>query len=281
MKFLRLMFLLAFLFAITGCMNMSSQPVRKYGLLPDKPDKTEKLWSLPASAKTVTPSNVNFSALFSEAYDQEQLGACTGNGLAGAVDCVRKSQGLPWFYPSRLHIYYNEREIEGTVNEDAGARIQDGVKSLIRQGVCKESTWNYDITKFKVKPPIEAYREAMNYQTLEYAKIPIANILLIRQTLANHFPIVFGFAVYESFESASVAKTGICPMPKPGEQCLGGHCVVMVGYDDNFTNLDGSKGAALVRNSWGVNWGLKGYFWMPYKFIQKYASDFWVIKRVE
>lgn len=255
---------------------------RKYGLLPDKPDKTEKLWSLPSGAKTVIPAKTDFSALFPAVYDQGELGSCTANGLLAAVDYIRKLQGLSYVYPSRLFLYYNERDIEGTVDEDAGARIQDGVKSLMRQGVCHETTWQYNVAKFKVKPPAKAYQEAMEHQALEYAKIPDSgNLLIIRQTLANHFPIVFGFMVYESFETEAVARSGICPMPKPREQCLGGHCVVMVGYDDNFSNPDGSKGAALVRNSWGPQWGLKGYFWMPYKFLQKYASDFWVIKRVE
>jgi C1A family cysteine protease len=87
---------------------------------------------------------------------------------------------------------------------------------------------------------------------------------------------VFGFSVYESFESQSVASTGHAPMPKPKEPLLGGHAVVAVGYDD-------SKQWFVVRNSWGTNWGLSGYFTMPYAYLLdgNLSDDFWTIRLVQ
>ncbi len=87
--------------------------------------------------------------------------------------------------------------------------------------------------------------------------------------------MVFGFSVYESFESDSVASTGVVPMPSPNEQLLGGHAVVLVGYDD-------TKKVWIVRNSWGTNWGQAGYFTMPYAYLtnSNLASDFWTISTV-
>jgi len=275
MKFLKVLFLFVFLFVIAGCMNMSAPSVKhKFGLLPDKPDATMQLWQLPKGAKTVIPQNVDLRQLFPPVYDQGQLGSCTANALAAVVDYIKRQQGQQFIYPSRLFIYYNERAAEGTVSQDAGASLQDGVKALMRLGVCPENIWIYDISKFAVKPSGAAYVAAMDYQALQYAKIPDANLLLIKQTLANHYPIAFGFTVYASFESASVAKSGICPMPKHGEQVLGGHAVVLCGYNEATQMF-------LVRNSWGDQWGIQGYFWMPYSFLQKYATGFWVIKKVE
>jgi len=71
-----------------------------------------------------------------------------------------------------------------------------------------------------------------------------------------------------------VATTGIMPMPKKGEQVLGGHCVAMVGYDD-------SKQVIICRNSWGADWGMAGYFTMPYAFLAKNCSDLWQVSQVK
>jgi C1A family cysteine protease len=93
--------------------------------------------------------------------------------------------------------------------------------------------------------------------------------------LASGYPFVFGFTVYESFESQEVAKTGKAPMPKPGEQVLGGHAVVAVGYDDG-------QQCFIVRNSWGLKWGMKGYFTLPYGYLTdlNLSNDFWSIRLV-
>jgi C1A family cysteine protease len=69
-------------------------------------------------------------------YDQGQLGSCTGNGIAGAIEFDQRKQGTREFTPSRLFIYYNERVIEGTVTQDAGAQIRDGIKAVARDHQC-------------------------------------------------------------------------------------------------------------------------------------------------
>jgi C1A family cysteine protease len=94
--------------------------------------------------------------------------------------------------------------------------------------------------------------------------------------MADGFPFVFGFTVYDSFESDQVAKTGILNMPKPDEPEVGGHAVMGVGYDD-------AKKRLLVRNSWGADWGMKGYFTMPYDYVasRDLSDDFWTIRKAE
>jgi C1A family cysteine protease len=94
--------------------------------------------------------------------------------------------------------------------------------------------------------------------------------------LAQGFPFVFGFTVYDSFESEEVAKTGDVPLPPRGETVLGGHAVLAVGYDDDIQRFH-------VRNSWGKGWGKEGYCTMPYGYLSdpQLASDFWAIYTVE
>ena len=175
---------------------------------------------------------------------------------------------------SRLFIYYNERVIEHTVQEDSGAMIRDGIKTLVKQGVCSERSWPYVIAKFAKKPGAACYKEARDHQVTVYARLETADEM--RACLADGFPFVFGFSVYESFESATVARTGVAPMPRRNEKLLGGHAVLAVGYDD-------ARKRFLVRNSWGTGWGMKGYFTLPYDYLgdRNLCDDFWTIRRQE
>jgi len=179
------------------------------------------------------------------------------------------------FVPSRLFIYYNERVIEGTEDQDAGAMIRDGIKSIAKQGVCPELEWPYLIRKFRTKPETKCYRDALDNQALTYYRVT-QTINQMKGCLAAGYPFVFGFSVYESFESSAVARTGKAPMPKPRETLLGGHAVMAVGYSD-------AQKRFTVRNSWGTKWGMKGYFTLPYDYLlsSDLASDFWTIRLVE
>ena len=94
--------------------------------------------------------------------------------------------------------------------------------------------------------------------------------------LASGYPFIFGFTVYESFESAQVAQTGHVPLPQEGEQVLGGHAVCAVGYDD-------ANQWFIARNSWGTGWGMQGYFTLPYTYLtsRSLSSDFWTVRVVQ
>jgi C1A family cysteine protease len=175
-------------------------------------------------------------------YDQGQLGSCTANAIAGAMEFDRKKQHLPDFVPSRLFIYYNERVMEGTVDSDSGAQIRDGIKSVAKIGAPPEADWPYDITSFTEKPPAKAYADAKLDRALQYQRV-VQTLQQLQGCLASGVGFVFGFTVYESFESETVAKTGIMPMPKPNERKLGGHAVMAVGYEtDSRMMIGGTRG---------------------------------------
>lgn len=208
-------------------------------------------------------------------YDQGSIRSCTANAIAGAYQYdVFKHFDDDAFIPSRLFIYYNEREMEGTINSDSGASIRDGIKSINQIGTCSEELWAYDISKFTEKPPLECYQMANNHYAIKYRRVQ-QTLEQLKQCLIGGLPFVFGFDIYECFESKEVNDTGIMPMPTEGEKVLGGHAVMAVGFDDDM-------GYVLIRNSWGVSFGIDGYFWMPYEFItnKDYCSDFWTIQRI-
>lgn len=252
-----------------------ARKIQGYGWTPDLPDGRDLLYAAPPKPLAKLPPRVDLRTKCPRVYDQGQLGSCTANAIGAAFEFEQMKQRRKAFTPSRLFIYYNERAMEGTVNSDSGAMIRDGVKSVSKQGVCDEKNWRYDIAKFRDKPPKPCYAEGKKNQAIQYLRVA-RNLGQMKGCLAQGFPFVFGFSVYESFESAHVAKTGHAPVPKANEEFLGGHAVLAVGYDE-------AKQWFIVRNSWGTKWGMRGYFTMPYPYLTQssLASDFWTIRRVE
>ena len=178
-----------------------------YGWVPDRPDYRDKLYSAIAAPPKTMPRKVDLSAGCSPVENQGQIGSCTANALAGNLEFLFKKAGHPITDLSRLFIYYNERTMEGTINEDAGAMIRDGVKSLVKIGVCSEKLWPYNVARFTQKPPAACYKDGANHQVTTYHRI--LTLTQMKQCLAEGYPFVFGFTVYEGFESAVVAKSGV------------------------------------------------------------------------
>jgi C1A family cysteine protease len=246
-----------------------------YGWNRDLPDGRDYMYAAPLEVLADLPLKVDLSGDCPGVYDQGQLGSCTANSIGGALEYDQMKQGQKAFTPSRLFIYYNERKIEGTIDSDSGAMIRDGVKSVNKVGAPPETDWPYDIDKFRDKPPKKAYDDAKKHQAIRYARLT-QTLGQLKGCLAAGFPFVFGFVVYESFESPEVAKSGDAPMPRANEAQLGGHAVLAVGYDEDTQRF-------LIRNSWGTGWGKKGYFTLPYPYLLQasLSSDFWTIRAVE
>jgi C1A family cysteine protease len=245
-----------------------------YGWIPDIPDQRDILYTAVRAVPAVLPPSVDLRPLCSPVEDQGNLGSCTGNALVGALEFLDKKNKATLIDMSRLFIYYNERVIEHSVKSDSGAMLRDGIKTLKKQGVCSEKKWPYVISKFAVKPTPACYREALNHQITSYQRI--LTLDQMRACLAEGFPFVFGFTVYESFESQETAKGGVVRMPQAEERAVGGHAVLAVGYED-------SKRRFTIRNSWGTDWGMKGYFTIPYDYLadRNLSDDFWVVRQAE
>ena len=245
----------------------------RYGWRPDTPDHRDHRFRM--AAPSALPAAVDLRPHMPGVYNQGSLGSCTANAIAAAIEYNLRRERLTEFVPSRLFIYYNERDLEGTVAVDAGAEIRDGIKAVASLGACSETIdWPYDEAKFTAKPPDGCYAVARKSLVTEYAAVE-RSTLALRQALAGGEPVVFGFTCYEGFESDAMRRSGILDLPAAGEASVGGHAVLMVGYDDVTQRF-------IVRNSWGKSWGLRGYFTMPYGYAADpgLADDFWVIRTV-
>ncbi len=182
--------------------------------------------------------------------------------------------------PSRLFHYYVTRKLRGTISEDSGASIRESIKAGALFGAAKESLWSYNILNYKKYPPKDAWSDASGHKVKAYYAISDGDTQTMKEALAGGYLVGFGFLVFSGLMNSSVAKSGLVTKPKSNETCIGGHAVVLVGYDNNKIMPDGSKGAFLVRNSWGTSWGIGGYFWMSYNYVgdSRLSNDFWVIE---
>lgn len=219
--------------------------------------------------KFLTPQKVDLSGQCSPIEDQGSLGSCTAQALAGNVEYIDNKDGN-FTNASRLFIYYNERKIEGTIDSDSGAYIRDGIKTLAKHGVCDEKLWGYDISKFTNEPTEECYSKARENRISVYQRLSTVNDCI--DCLADGFPVVLGISLYTSFESPKVARTGVVPMPKLLERLIGGHAVMITGYDKSTKLFK-------VRNSWGSDWGDKGYFYIQFNYVKKFGADLWTIRK--
>jgi len=262
--------------------------MHKFNWKPDLPDFRDFKYALHKLKLSQTPvslpSMVDLRSFCSPVFDQGQYGSCTSQSLAGHLEFlelkeIREKTAAPEeFDPntftlfSRLFIYYNERVIENTVNQDSGAQIRDGIKSLAQWGDCKEGSWSYMPGNVFAKPTDAAYAEALNHKIATYMRLESLDD--IKHCLSEGYTVSFGFTVFESFEGPLTANTGVVSVPQFNEGCMGGHAVLAVGYNDLTQRL-------IVRNSWGPTWGDHGYFYLPYEFVTNpdLSDDYWTIRR--
>ncbi len=259
-----------------------------FGWIPDYPDArdyTRKTsWiskilknNLKASAK------VDLRKFCSPIVNQGNIGSCTANAAAGIVEYFQKKAFGICASVSRLFIYKATRNLM-RMNGDTGAYIRTTMGALALFGVPPEKYWEYKTEDFDAEPKPFCYSFAQNYQALKYFRLDEQGktekeiLQGIKETLANGIPAMFGFTVYNSIKEA---KNGKIPFPEKADSVLGGHAVMAVGYDNNI-KINKSKGAFIIRNSWGEEWGDDGYGYLPYDYVLKgLALDWWSLINAE
>ncbi len=240
-----------------------------YGWLPDIPDQRDFSYAA-IMPRVRIPANVDLRRFCSVVERQGELGSCTACALTGNLEFLDNRPDADYTDVSRLFIYYNERLLRGNEGYDSGASLRDGIKTLKNAGYCWEASWPYKIERFSQKPPPRCYKEAKKHRISSYHRI--YSLPEMQSCLAEGYPFIFGFTVYEGFQSKQVKRTGIANMPKKGERVISGHAVMAVGYNRKDRRF-------LVRNSWGRQWGQAGYFTMPFEYLETLSADFWTIRK--
>lgn len=274
---------------------------RGMGWLPDHPDirdcaaddaKIKPLLaetSIPKLKPKAVPAKVDLRAWCSPIENQGSLGSCTAHAGVGMVEYLERRAYGKHIDASRRFLYKVTRRLAGFTG-DSGAFLRNTMGGIRLFGVPPEAYWSYDIAKFDEEPPAFCYAFGQNFQAVNYYRLDPAGtarkelLASIKAHLASKLPSMFGFTVYQSISSATGGKI---PFPGAGDKVAGGHAVMAVGYDDGISiplssGSKKTKGAFLIRNSWGTGWGDKGYGWLPYEYVlQGLAVDWWVLIKKE
>jgi len=238
------------------------------------------------------PASTDLRQWCSPVENQGKLGSCTAHAGVAIVEYFEKRAFGKHIEGSRLFLYKTTRNLM-QVTGDAGGWLRCTMGALVLCGVPGEKYWPYKIAEFDKEPDAFVYSLADNYEAVKYfCHDPMSNkqsytavLDSVKKYLEAGIPSMFGFWGFPSFDNSDT-KGGI-PYPAEGEKAEWGHAIAAVGYDDskrirNLTDNKETTGALLIRNSWGREWGEKGYGWLPYEYILNgLALDFWSLISME
>lgn len=216
------------------------------------------------------PVKVDLRPLNTHIYTQGSFGTCTSSAICTALKFSR-----PGFYGSRMFMYYNERVFRNNQDVDSGSFLTDGIKTLMKYGICEETTWPYVSQNLTIKPSELAYHEAsLNKSNILILNVP-QDMYSMKKVLSMGKPIIVGIRIYEYFHSVVARKTGRIRQPKDHEryQVPKGHVTVIIGYNDN-------TGCWILKNSWGPTWGDCGNFYLCYDYLLNHdlCTDLWTVE---
>ncbi len=225
--------------------------------------------------------------------DQESIGSCCAHAVSGMLEFMQKKAFGTYTDASRLFLYKVMRKMLHWTG-DTGCYLRTAMGSLAVFGAPPEEYWPYDISQYDAEPSVFAYAYAQNFQAISYYRLdplgttPAKALDNIKEHIGSMgIPVIFGFSCYDSLQHAETGATGNIPFPETTESNIGGHAIVAVGYDDKkeITHpVSGTvtKGALIIRNSWGTSWGEAGYGYLPYEYVlSELADDFWVMLKNE
>lgn len=267
------------MFRITKINSLREKPkvqviptVTQLGYIKDDIDIRDYIYEVPQTFSLTAgiPTKFLISNL-PPVLNQGQLGSCVSNALVNSLKYLYnkfKKNNNNW---SRLFNYYNTRVIENTVNIDNGCQIRNAIKVCNKTGSCYETTWPYVISKYKIRPSTTSYNTAKKNIITKYNSVAL-NRSAIKSCLLSSNTILVGFACFTGLFSRDTTRTGNIQLPVGRESYLGGHCVLLVGFDDATQRYT-------FMNSWGTTWGNKGYGTIPYSYLENpnLAGDFWTM----
>jgi Papain family cysteine protease len=251
-----------------------STMLRKYGRRFPSPLPAHRMLSRITTVPDVADTRVHCGPI----KDQGELGSCTGHAFSSAIEWIFRAYLGQSPVLSPLYLYIKELIADGNFPTDDGSTGLTGCNVAIANGCCLDALYP-DASQTIKQTTAEMDANAALYRLGAYHGLTGSQVALSVLGDPTPWPVEIGFTVYASFESVSVASTGVYA-PKPGEAQIGGHEVLMVGYDvGTVPTLRPSWAgpSALIQNSWGTGWGLGGYFWMPLSVLDASDTDLKIV----
>jgi C1A family cysteine protease len=246
-------------------MLIQERTVKRFGYKPDLGDPRDQSYTV---GKAITlPDKVDLRLSMPPVWNQGHLGSCVAHAVPALLCHL-----VPGLMPSRLWVYYKTRSLECSVKDDSGCELRDAIKVLSKLGCPPESVWPYAPDKFAIAPPKSVNDKAKGELIAGYYRLNDLHDML--DCLARGFPFATGITVFESIQSAEVARTGTLPLPTNSDSPIGGHAIAVVGYDMATKRF-------LVRNSWGAAWGDGGHLTVPFDYLASndLCSDSWMVTK--
>ena len=218
------------------------------------------------------PKNKGFANLrehMPPVINQGSIGTCVPSVLTAMVYHSYAKKDIVKIF-SRLFLYYEGRKRNNDTDIDSGMYFRNGLKSISKKGICIEKEWPYNVRRYAWKPNKECYKNAKEYKIKKYWRIN--SLRNIKDCLDDGFPVAMGIKLYKrSWSDAQI--NGMLYAPTDDEKPIGGHAVLITGYDDSNGNL-------LCRNSLGMNWGIDGHFFVGYNYINnpELVTDMWTLR---
>ena len=255
--------------------------------------KMPRLETSLSKVKGTKTNSVDLRSKFSPIRDQGAIGSCTAFAASGLVEYFEIQTNNAYTPISTRFTYKTTRNLLKFTG-DTGAYLRTVMGSIALFGSPPEEYWEYNGAPaeqnpdFDIEPTAFCYAFAQNYQSIKYVRLDQPNVTptqlvnVLKEYVTNGLPSMFGFTCYSSLWQSN-NNGGLIPYPTSTENIVGGHAILIAGYDNDkkiVNTLDNSEtvGAFLIRNSWGTSWGESGYGWIPYAyFTDRLADDCWTI----
>jgi hypothetical protein len=200
-------------------------------------------------------------------FDQGQEGSCTANAVTGVFELKERLNGYDLGPGSRQAIYALARAMRGNLKHDTGSTISDTMAVVLKYGLPSEAICPYSVGLVTTLPGPDVLADGLKRRPDAKMIVRVhQDMANLWNTLSEDDPIAFGFTVYTSFMSGTMAKSGIWHGHQKGDKVEGGHAVALIGYSPMTRMFK-------CRNSWGAGWGIRGTFWLPQDFVLSQDCD--------
>ena len=259
------------------------------GWVCDIPDHRDLTCDRPRVSKTLgllevgdvgpsLPTEVDLREYCPPVIDQAHLPTSSAHASISMAQYFERRASGKLITPSRLFVHHNAQRISGSL----GCRVslRSALKAMVRFGLPPEHYWPYEAARMTTTPDGFVYgfhgmlRRCLYLRLDGRTQTGQETLRLVRSFLAGGFACVCGLPL-----PCPVSNSPEIYFPVPRDDCRDGHAILVVGYaDDRWIRSE--KGALLVQNSWGTQWGEVGFGWLPYAFVQdRLAVDFWTLLR--
>lgn len=232
------------------------------GALPDKVDDRDKEFEVIAGSE-ILPSQFFLTDFASSVKNQGFENSCVPHAASLIYEMELRIKG-DVFDCSEQQLYFEGRKKSLLFPQDNGMYPRDILKVMLNSGIAPETLCPYDSVSMNNSPGKLADSFKKWFKIKEFYNI--TEVQGAKKEISNYHPLIFNIPVYSSLYS-SASEVG----PKTGI-LQGYHEMAVIGYNDEKPNNDGSKGALLAQNSWGLKWGINGRIWIPYNWLD-YSSE--------